>query len=208
MINKKSVATMIILFLLLSSCDSQGTKVSQREHFMVNGITYWSSSSPSGTMPDTFQYAGEIIETIWETPTGDWQSYGLPAGSKVYLDPSIPYQAWVDGTYRYVTAEAGRNYLLHSGTLYVYLGSVHGCDGDYYAAYLNDWNLTIKLEDLPDELIYLGSSVFEGYDLYPTLELGSNTFATSCDIYQHTEDTNVLFAVSDKTARVYVKVPL
>lgn len=200
---------MIMLILLLSSCDSQNKKVDQIEHFMVNGITYWSSASISGTMPDTFQYAGEIKETIWDTPTSNWQSYSLPVGSKVYLDPAIPFQAWIDGTYRYVTAEAGRDYLLHAGALYVYLGSVQGYDGDYYAAYLNDWNLTMKPEDFPDELIYLGSSVFEGYDLYPTLELGSNTFATSRDIYQHTEDTNVLFAVSDKTAEasVYVKVP-
>ena len=206
---KKILAIMAAtLLLILASCGTQGSeKVSQKQHFMVNGTIYWSSSYPSGTIPDTFQYAGEIKETIWDTPTSVWQSYALPVGSKVYLDPSIPYQAWIDGAYRYVTAEAAKKYLLHESELYVYLGSIHGYDGEYYTDYLDAWDLTVKRKELPAELIYLGSSVFEGYDLYPTLELGSNTFATSRDIYQHADDPNVLFATLDESSAVYVKIP-
>ena len=207
-VKKLFAITAATFLLILASCGTQGSeKVSQRPHFIVNGTIYWSSSYPSGTMPDTFQYAGEIKETIWETPTSDWQSYGLPVGSKVYLDPAIPYQAWIDGAYRYVTEEAAKRYLLHKGELYVFLGSVPVYDGEYYSDYRDAWNLIIKSEDLPSETIYLGTSVFEGYDLYPTLELGSNAFTTSRDIYQHTEDTNVLFALLDESSAVYVKVP-
>jgi len=57
-------------------------------HFMVNGAVYWASSYPCGNMPESFQYAGDIQEAVYKTPTSDWQSYDNPVGSKVSVKPN------------------------------------------------------------------------------------------------------------------------
>lgn len=96
------IVLLLAAMMMLTACSENSPSESVgdlKEHFMVNGCLYWQSAFPSGTMPETFQYAGDIIETVEKTPISDWTSYSLPIGTKVYLDPQKPHQAWIDGKY-------------------------------------------------------------------------------------------------------------
>lgn len=173
-----------------------------KDHFMVNGRLYWQSASPSGTMPETFQYAGDIIEAIEKTPISDWTSYSLPAGTKVYLDPQKPHQAWIDGKYRYCTSDVGKRYVMHNDELFVYLGSVSSSADEYYDAYRN-WDFIVDVTKYDTE--YLGNTIFEEYDSYPTQELGCNSFPEAHGVYSCAKDQNIIFVVWENEAFVYVK---
>lgn len=208
------MGTLLICCLFFAGCGQTSEEDNEVAwdavpHFMVNGKVYWVSSHPCGNMPESFQYAGDIQEAIYKTPTSDWQSYDNPVGSKVYLDPDIPYQAWIDSRYRYATSEAKRSYLMHNGDLYVYVGSIHGYDGDCYSAIVDAWNPVVEHKKLPHDSVYLGKSVFDGYDVFPQQELGSNSFSDAHSIYQYSKDNDVLFATTDnESSRVYVKDPM
>lgn len=199
------------LIVLLTSCGMQREeKVAQPIHFVVNGVTYWESSYLTcSSIPDSFQLAGEIKEMTADAATEDWQSHDLPVDTKIYLDPAMAYQAWDENGRRYCTADAARRYLFCENELYVYLGSVNRLDGDYYEAYREQWDMTIKPEELPKEAVYLGASVFEGYDRYPEQQLGSNSLTEPHSVYQDAADPNILFVLSNEENRVYVyvKVP-
>jgi len=204
---------LLAIIFILTSCTTNmeindfklEEKVALKEHFMVNDTIYWATAYPIGTMPDTFQYVGNIEETRLETPSANWQSYAVPVGSKIYLDPKIPYQAWIDGKYRYATLDALKDYIRYDDELYVYLGSVQGYENDYYESYREIWDLRVAFVQLSNKSRYLGKTIFEGYDMFPTQELGSNSCTASEDVYQYTEDTNILFAVASESAAVYVK---
>ena len=204
----KRVCLLALLFLtpmLLSACGAggrKGTPVDSKEHFMVNGRLYWASASPSGTMPETFQYAGNITETLWETPTSDWSAYSLSVGTKIYLDPQKPHQAWVDGKYRYHVIDAGYDYVMHDGFLYVYLGSVNSSNDEYYREYAK-WNYIVNIKKY--ETIYLGTTIFEEYDSYPLQELGCNSFTNAQEVYSYSENPDILFVAHEDEGRVYVK---
>lgn len=207
---KKSViAALLLMLLLLTACGTEQSpeiEGDMKPHFMVNGRLYWASTHPSGTMPESFQYAGDIVEEVEETPVSDWTSYGHPAGTKVYLDPEKPHQAWIGGgnrSYRYHTEDAGRDYVRHDGDLYVYLGSVNAVADEYYDAYEN-WDYIVNIQNYATT--YVGATVFEEYDSYPVQELGSNAFTQPHGVYVYEKDTDILFAAFENEGRVYVKV--
>lgn len=207
----KIFALLSLMALLLSACnaasDEPAYKVDKQEHFMVNDILYWQSSFPSGTMPDTFEYVGDIQEMVGDTPSSNWCSYSLPVGSKIYLDSEIPHQAWIDGERRFCTVDAARRYIRHDGFLFVYLGSLTGLKDEYYQNYRSRWAYRVDLTKAVYDTVYLGESTFEGYNSFPLQELGSNYYINANDIYLCSDDPNILFAAADDhTAAVYVKM--
>lgn len=206
----KAYIPFILIILFLSACNTSVVDPTYtpdlKEHFMVNGTLYWQSSFPSGTMPDSFQYVGTIQETVGETPTSNWCSYGLPVGSKIYLDSESPYQAWIDGKYRYRTSDAGREYINHDDSLFVYLGSVSDINDEYYQNYRNRWDFHVDLRNITHDTVYLGETTFEGYACFPVQERGSNCFNKPQNVYSYTNDTNLLLVSSGNDAAVYVKL--
>ena len=199
------IVLLLAAMMMLTACSENSPSESVgdlKEHFMVNGCLYWQSAFPSGTMPETFQYAGDIIETVEKTPISDWTSYSLPIGTKVYLDPQKPHQAWIDGKYRYHTIDAGNKYVMHNNDLYVYLGSVSTSADEYYDAYRN-WDFIVDITKYDTE--YLGNTIFEEYDSYPTQELGCNSLPEAHGVYSYAEDQNIMFVVWENEAQVYVK---
>ena len=173
---------------------------------MVNDVLYWQSTFPSGTMPDTFTYAGDIQEMAGDTPTSNWCSYTLAAGSKIYLDSEIPHQAWVNGERRFCTLEAGRKYIHHNGSLFVHLGSTASLNDPYYQDYRDRWNPRVDLTKGAFDPLYLGETTFEGYDSFPLQELGSNCYADAAAVYMDSNDPNILLAAVGDIADVYVKM--
>ena len=165
------VASLLLMIVMLTACGTEQSPEMEwdmKPHFMVNGCLYWASAHPSGTMPESFQYAGDIVGMVEKTPVSDWTSYGHPAGTKVYLDTQKPHQAWIGneyGNYRYHTEDAGRDYVRYGGELYVYLGSVNAVADEYYDAYEN-WDYIVNIQNYATT--YLGDTVFEEYDSYPT----------------------------------------
>ena len=206
----KGFVMFAMLTLLLSACNTAAEpayKVDMQEHFMVNDVLYWQSAFPSGTMPDTFTYAGDIREMVGDTPTSNWCSYTLPVGSKIYLDSEIPHQAWIDGERRFCTLEAGRKYICHNGSLFVHLGSVNSLEEEYYLDYRDRWNPRVDLTKGTFDTLYLGETTFEGYDSFPLQELGSNYYVDGAGVYLYSKDPNILLAAVGDIGDVYVKMP-
>ena len=207
---KKSIFLFLSLLLLclgLTGCTEE--KVDLKPHFTVNGTTYWTSPAPlTLELLEGFESAGTIQSETSDRAVEDWQANGPAVGSEVWLNPDIPYQAFIDGKHLYVTEEAGRRYLLHDGEMYVYLGSVQSYDGEYYAQYRDSYDLTIPKEKLPTDAVELGTSTFGQYYRYPTKELESNLLTKPHTVYQDSADLNVLYALSEGgTASVYIKCP-
>lgn len=212
----KTRKILLILFavffsiVMLVECDATRRSSAERwdyvPHFMVNGVVYWSSARPDSSMPASFQYAGDIREDGTDMASADWTACGLPVGTKIYLDPQIPYQAWVDGKYRYCTSEMKRDYVMHENNLYVYTGSLQEDSGDAYDKPYRQWS---SIRDLSRyKTTYLGDTVFEGYDACPTQELGTNNFpdANAQGVYAYADDPNVLFVGREDYASVYVRL--
>lgn len=213
--NMKPGKILLLLFavffsiVMLVECDATRRSSAERwdyvPHFMVNGVVYWSSARPDSQMPASFQYAGDIREDGTDMASADWTACGLPVGTKIYLDPQIPYQAWADGKYRYCTSEMKRDYVMHDGALYVYTASLENGHDESYAPY-RQWTSVRNMSRY--ETAYLGDTVFEGYDACPTQELGTNNFPDSNaqGVYAYADDPNVLFVGRENYASVYVKL--
>ena len=199
-----------LMALLLSGCNTADIepeyKVDMQEHFMVNDILYWQSSFPSGTMPDTFEYVGDIQEMVGDTPSSNWCSYSLPVGSKIYLDSEKPHQAWIDGERRFCTVDAGRKYIHHNGSLFVHIGNIASLNDSYYQDYRNRWTPRIDLTKAAFDTVWLGETIFEGYNNFPLQELGSNCYINAAAVYLYSKDPNILLAALGDIADVYVKM--
>jgi hypothetical protein len=120
--------------------------------------------------------------------------------------PVSAYQAWIDGKYRYRTSDAGREYINHDDSLFVYLGSVSDINDEYYQNYRNRWDFHVDLRNITHDTVYLGETTFEGYDCFPVQERGSNCFNKPQNVYSYTNDTNLLLVSSGNDAAVYVKL--
>ena len=124
----------------------------------------------------------------------------------LYPHSESPYQAWIDGKYRYRTSDAGREYINHDDSLFVYLGSVSDINDEYYQNYRNRWDFHVDLRNITHDTVYLGETTFEGYDCFPVQERGSNCFNKPQNVYSYTNDTNLLLVSSGNDAAVYVKL--
>ena len=73
-------AALLLMLLLLTACGTEQSPEMEgdmKPHFMVNGRLYWASTHPSGTMPESFQYAGDIVEKA--------------KTKELFADPKHPY---------------------------------------------------------------------------------------------------------------------
>lgn len=216
--NKMKRIVLLLLYIILIACSCANTETSNNStnttwdfnsappHFTVNGITYWDNGFGSiKSMSGSYKQVGTIKEIINDPNTSDWQGYLVQKGSKIYLDPQDPYTAYLDG-YCYVAQDINYRLIIHNSETFVYLGDMVSDDSAYYKQYRDKWNYTVDLEQIKSNSEFLGVSTFDGYNKLPTTELGNNyEQVNKINVYQNTEDTNVIFCVTNDIASVFVK---
>lgn len=192
----------LLTLLLIGVCSYFGRpEPDLKPHFMLNNTVFWLSSRPNERIPDTYTKQQCITVEVDGLVAENGQANGLPVGTTVFLSSEEPYIAYVGSksyATRYVTEDAGRSYIQHNENLYV---SVYSCDptDETYSTYPS----RILVNELHDNIVYLGETKFEGWDRFPTQELGSNTSACE-QVYQDLLNPNVLYLFSGTEAILYV----
>lgn len=163
----------------------------------VEGVTYIASNrfTPSPECPEGFTRAGETAVTYHDDP--------LP----YYTSPERPEWVYVyQECYHWQTQESYMGYaryvkegLRNSGHLLRYQGALY-MDLDVARSRTADPEEQARyralpyghiLHDLPEGFAPVGRTVFDGYDLVPTSELGSN-FLPGLQVLANPEEPDVL----------------
>lgn len=151
----------------------------------VDGVTYYASGrvTRAPECPEGFTYAGETTVTYRDDPVPYYTNPERPEWVYVYQEcwdllRQEPYMAYA----RYVKEGLHELDLLrYQGELYVSLSDIHSLSLSHRTgAYPEDLArydslpYTRILQDPPDGFEPVGKTVYDGDDLVPTSELGSN----------------------------------
>lgn len=198
----------IIIFLcmiFLTGCQAKEEEVpaewSKYAHppcFMMNGEMFYSSAhTVEGPFYEKDYVLVGTIQAMFEdynAPLSDFESYEIPVGEKIYQNPDIPHQAYVETNswkFRYRTKEAGRGYIFYNNQLFVSILSLdpQSEESNYYETIFE----TGFLFEIPEGSVYVGESKFIGYDTFPKENLGTNAFRESCALFRDVKDSSVLY---------------
>ena len=201
---------LLCVFLTREKDDDFFFPATMRPHLMVNGQIYWMSSKPP-VNPDydsshhNFTCIGEVQSTVADTPTENFQAYGLSVGTELYGNEKLPQIIYVETgatPTRYATSEAMRDYLYHNGTTYISLTSVSYEDSPKYD---ERYGTDITVDEIPEGAAFIGSTNFIGYDMFVSQELQSNTFWEPAEVYRDGRNPDLLYAgYADKLYWIYV----
>lgn len=184
----------------------------QSAHFMVNDTMYWGSHSAYSFPPvgfENFEHIGDIQFETNGTPSRNFEAYGLPIGTPLYVNPEIPYHVYTKEQ-QFITVEASWHYVFHDDSLYISADTAWHIESDYYESYAQSYPERIPLNELPADALYLGKTQFEGYDIFPSQELGTNYYQlVSEDVYINRQDENILYRIFDNSdeVQIYFRCP-
>lgn len=141
----------------------------------INEWTYW----PKGYCVSKLPPNDELIGKITGEGLNNFQSIGVPAGSKIYMDPKNPYGAYVS------SSRAGGGYDLYV-TLEIQMGSI--CyNGDLYPFYSAPAHI-------PRDAAYIGTIRSVDYAAIPSRNFESNIMnSLGAKVYRSTTNHSILY---------------
>lgn len=199
------VNSIIALFFILWALPSCGSKEAPppatMAHVMVNNRIYWASSYPNNTdyLKHNLVYIGSVEKNLNVTPTDNFQAYDIPVGTEIYYDSASPQIIYLCAStsksmQRFATWEACMDYVFHNEKVYVSLASLCSWDYERYTEdFLPVYGENVQTNYLPKNALFLGNTVFVGYNEFVTHELDINSLPHSESVYQDFDNPCVLY---------------
>ena len=189
----------IVLFFLMRKEQPDISDNCPAPNIVLNGTTYvqaqFSYSIAFETCPDGFEYGG-VIEG------------GIAEGCAYYINPQIPEWIYVEqyakrkgtvddfypGYVRYVDESIIKDFVNYNGAIYVSMFSVEypfDVDKALYDEIESTYGLRIEDSNVSG-FLPVGTTVFEGFDVIPYNDFGSNTHQKEEQIYANADNENVI----------------
>lgn len=188
----------IVFFLLMRKEQPANSGYNQAPNIVLGGITYFQSPYQIAfeNCPDGFKYGG-VIES------------GIAEGCSYYINLQIPEWIYVEqdvkrigtaddfylGYARYVDENiCGKDFINYNGTIYVSMLSAEYplvVDKALYDEIERTYGRRIEDSDVSG-FLPAGITVFEGYDVVPYNDFGSNTHQKEEQIYANIDNEDVI----------------